>query len=413
VLLCLLAGCQGTSQVFDNPVVGPPPPRVESARVTVAAQDSPTAEASAAPAGPARFELTQFSKPDPQRQVPVTGLPGEVAARVNGTPILVSEVLQPYAHKLAEFRAHPQVTDEEFARMQRNLVQRDLPHYIDTAVLVDAVHSQMNAEQKTEVQKQLDQIFDQQLAEMMRLADVQSLQELEAKLKEAGSSLANELQVTGETLPEIRKSFGNRALSAQYLRESVGMVSSPTRKELLEEYEQRKAEFSHPAKVKWQQLQISFAVHNGADNARKAMSRARSELQTGKNFEEVVRRHGDGPLAKLGGHFDWTRPESVADAGLREALETLKTGDVSGPIETDSACMLVKITESQPARTVPFEEVQEELRKSITERKKQERLDSVVAKIRSKAVIETMFDGESPPADRQESPKAGASAPTS
>jgi hypothetical protein len=225
--------------------------------------------------------------------------------------------------------------------------------------------------------------------------------------------LANELQVTGETLPEIRKSFGNRALSAQYLRESVGMVSSPTRKELLEEYEQRKAEFSHPAKVKWQQLQISFAVHNGADNARKAMSRARSELQTGKNFEEVVRRHGDGPLAKLGGHFDWTRPESVADAGLREALETLKTGDVSGPIETDSACMLVKITESQPARTVPFEEVQEELRKSITERKKQERLDSVVAKIRSKAVIETMFDGESPPADRQESPKAGASAPTS
>ena len=91
---------------------------------------------------------------------------------------------------------------------------------------------------------------------------------------------------------------------------------------------------------------VPFAV---TSNARRALAKARAELQAGKSFDEVVKKHGDGPLAALGGHFDWTRPESVADANLKEALTTLKAGEVSLPIESDKACMVIKLTESQPA----------------------------------------------------------------
>lgn len=411
VLLCLLAGCQGTSQVFDNPVVGPPPPRVNApARVAVGPNSPETPHPTD---DPQQFALLQYtaSAKDSQEKTPVTGQPGAVAARVNGQPILVSEVLQPYAPQLAHFRA--QVSAEEFERMQRNLVKRDLPHYIETAMLVNAVQSQLDADQKLKVQEQLDLIFDEQLREMMRLAEVQSVPELEAKLKAAGSSLAAEMQVTGETLAEIRNAFSDRALSAQYLRESVGTIRAPTRQELLAEYRRRKEEYSFPAQVKWQQLQISYAAHGGTENAILAMARARADLQAGMSFDEVVAKHGDGPLVQLGGHFDWTQPESVADADLRQALEQLKAGEMSGPIEGKSAYMLVKVTESKSARTTPFEEVQDELRKVISERKRQERLKSVVAEIKSKAVIETMFDGESPDGDRQGLPEAGGPSPTS
>lgn len=410
VLLCLLAGCQGTSQVFDNPVVGPPPPRVNApGRVSLAQRDS--ADARSTDDEPAQLELTQFTSTAQEPETHVTGQPGEVAARVNGTPILVSEVLQPYSPQLAKFRS--QVSAEEFQRMQRNLLKRDLPHYIETAILVDAVQTQLDADQKAAVDEQLTAIFDEQLQQMMRLADVQSVQELQAKLKSVGSSLAAEMQVTGETLPEIRKAFNHRALSAQYLRESVGSIPPPSRPELLAEYRRRKADYSHPARVKWQQLQISFEPHGGRDNARLAMARARADLQAGMPFDDVVAKHGDGPLVKLGGHFDWTQPDSVSDQQLGEALASLKSGEVSGPIEAAAAYMLVKVTASQSARTTPFEEVQDELRAAITERKKKERLDSAVAEIRSKAVIETMFDDESPDADRQEPPKTAVNSPTS
>jgi hypothetical protein len=84
--------------VFDNPVVGPPPPRVSSAGIAVAAQN-PAPDAATPPAaeGKAEFNLTNFTAPDPHAKPPVTGLPGEIAARVNGTPIFVSDVLSPTA----------------------------------------------------------------------------------------------------------------------------------------------------------------------------------------------------------------------------------------------------------------------------------------------------------------------------
>src|SRR5262245_56663998 len=102
VLLCLLAGCQGTTQVFDNPVVGPPPPRVSQPGIAVAAQSDDTGTASTNASG-AQLKLLTYTQ-DANSDVPVTGLPGEVAARVNGNPIFVSEVLQPYTEPLEQLR---------------------------------------------------------------------------------------------------------------------------------------------------------------------------------------------------------------------------------------------------------------------------------------------------------------------
>lgn len=414
VLLCLLAGCQGTSQVFDNPVVGPPPPRVSQPGIAIAAQD-PADDSADLPnepgeIGAARLELANFSAPDP-KPAAAFGKSGEVAARVNGTPIFAAQVLQPYAAELERFRST--VSPAEFARMQRNLVQRDLPHYIETAALVDIVHAQMNDEQKTAVNKQLDVIFEEQLAALMKVANVQSVPELDALLKSKGTNIANEMQCTGESIAEIRKSFGEKALSGQYLREAVGNIAAPTRKELLAEYESRVKDYSKPTRVKWQQLQVSFAVHNGEDNARLALARARQDLQAGMPFDEVVRKHGDGPLAKLGGAWDWTQPDSVSDAGLREALTSLKDGEVGNPIQGDKAWMLVKVTEKQEAHTTAFDEVQNELRTAIAKRKRDERVAEILKDVMSKAVIETIFDGEQPKDDRQVSPVKAENPPSS
>jgi parvulin-like peptidyl-prolyl isomerase len=107
------------------------------------------------------------------------------------------------------------------------------------------------------------------------------------------------------------------------------------------------------------------------------------------------------------------QPDSVAEPELRDALKTLKKGEISGPIATEKAYMLVKVIETQPARTTPFEEVQDELRKSISERKKGERITAVVEKIKSKAIVETMFDGEPVPADAQKSPEPPGKTPRS
>ncbi len=403
-LVTFLAGCQGRTRVFDNPVVGPPPPRISGADVQIAAQDSPPDSERPTEASP--FRLVDYTNAkDNAEAVPVTGPPGLVAARVNGTPVFMAEVLQPYAAKLAKIRS--QVNEEEFRRLQLQLVQRDLPQYVETAVLVDRVQAPLDAEQKASIQKQLDSIFDAQLAEMMKQLDVTSLPELEAKLTAAGTSLATELQASGSTMAELRESFGRRALSTQYLREALGPDPQVTRGELLEEYRARMDEYTTPSRVKWQQIRISYDRHGGREGARRVLAQALSDLRSGTTFDDAARKYSDEFLATQGGHWDWTQPESLSDTALRDVLLGTAVEQIADPISGDKAFLVVKVTGKQAAQTKPFADVQEELRKTITERQRAERLEKTLADAMADAVIETIFDDQEGSGERQVSPVSG------
>lgn len=403
-LICLLAGCQGKTRVFDNPVVGPPPPRLPTSEMSIAAQDSSTESAEAA--DPGVFRLVDYASGDKTGATPITGPPGVVAARVNGTPIFMADVLSPYATQLEGFRK--QHGEGQLRQAQIMLVKRDLPQYIETAVLVDKVLSTLDADQKTAVQKQLDTIFDEQIADMMKQVGVTSIAELEAKVTAAGSTLANEMQVTGSTLPEIRESFGRKALSTQYLRETIGPDPEVSRTQLLDEYRASIADYSTPAKVKWQQIRISYERHGGAEGARRVLAQALGELHGGASFDDLARKYSDEFLATQGGHWDWTQPESLSDAQLRAVLESTGVDQVADPIQGDKAFLLVRVTGKQAATTKPFGEVQAELREQIQKREREQRIMKVLEAAKSQAIIETMFDELENDEERQDSPVAGA-----
>lgn len=412
VLTCLLAGCQGKTRVFDNPVVGPPPPRLPASEVSIAAQDSSTETAETADAG--EFRLVDYTSGAESAGIaPVTGPPGVIAARVNGTPIFMADVLSPYATKLNSIHEEltkpgSRIREADFRKLQVQLVQRDLPQYIETAVLVDKVLSTLDADQKAAVNKQLDLIFQEQLAEMMKLAEVNSVPELEAKLTAAGSTLANEMQATGNTLPELRESFGRRALSTQYLREAIGPDPEVSRTQLLDEYRASIADYSTPAKVKWQQIRISYDRHGGPDGARRVLAQALGELHGGASFDDLARKYSDEFLATQGGHWDWTQPESLSDAQLRAVLERTGVDQVADPIQGEKAFLVVRVTGKQSATTKPFAEVQAELREKIQKRDREARIAKVLAEAKSQAVIETMFDEQENEQQRQVPPVAGA-----
>jgi hypothetical protein len=337
----------------------------------------------------------------------VTGPPGVIAARVNGTPIFMADVLSPYATKLESIRQ--QAREADFRRLQVQLVQRDLPQYIETAVLVDKVLSTLDADQKAAVDKQLDAIFDEQIAEMMKQVGVTSISELDAKITAAGSTLANELQVTGNTLPEIRESFGRKALSTQYLREAIGPDPEVSRTQLLDEYRASLADYSTPAKVKWQQIRISYDRHGGKDGARRVLAQALGELHGGASFDDLARKYSDEFLATQGGHWDWTQPDSLSDAQLRDVLLATGVDQVADPIMGETAFLVVRVTGQQAAATKPFDaEVQAELRNKIQLRMREERIAKVLEEAQSSAVIETMFDELQSEGERQDSPVVGA-----
>lgn len=378
----LMAGCQGRSHVTENPVVGPPPPRVPNAVASIA-ETNPVqrddldevvqVDAESDGAG-------HLSVGDPASQP--LGPPGQVAARVNGTPIFAAEVLEPYAARLTQVQA--QVPPEQFQQLREQLLRRDLPQYVDQLVLYEQVMNQLESEQREQIQAQLDKFFQAHLEQLMAQQGVQTLAELQAHMQDAGMSLES-----------ARRAFERQEIAMQFLRERVNANAPVSRGELLEEYRAQQDELTQPARIRWQQIRISFARHGNRSGAQSALQRVLNDLGAGVSFAEAARKHSDGPLASQGGEWDWTQPASISNENLRETLNGLAVGQVSQPIELPQAFVIVRLTGNRPQETTPFADVQDDLRESIRNRKHEESIRATVQELKSKAVITTMFDEES------------------
>lgn len=362
VLLPLCAGCATKNYNVSNPVVGPPPPRVNIGRVVLAQSEEST-------------ELEQV------KYEPEAPLADEaVVAQVNGQPVLAADILEPYAPKLAEFRA--KAPPAEYRRIQDMLIKRDLNNIVIAILAADAVKTKLKKDQLESVEQQLDDGFDNfVIPKLKETTGAGSLSELEAILQAQGGSLES-----------IRKTFGQSEMLKQYRQSMMGDEPKPSRADLLARYQKQKDKYSQPQRVKWQQLQVSIARYKTEPEARKVIEQAGAQIHQGTDFGEVVKKLSDGPLKENGGNYDWTQPSSLASPEVRQALETLRAGQVSEVIKTGGMLQLVKVTERQEAGFTSFDDVQNDLREEYINEWRTRRSKEVLDDLRAKAVVETIYD---------------------
>lgn len=365
IVICLaavlFAGCSQHRYDVADPVVGPPPPRKQNLEQVAYDAEQKT-----------EVQLTSFEADEP---IAMT----EVVARVNGTPILAGQVLEPYAGKLAE--ASKKLPPSEIRKAQEMLLQKNLQAQIEQTLMVDSVKSKLQKEQMEQISSQLDEFFDLEVERLKAQFKVSNVAELEALLQSQGMSLVT-----------MREMFGNRQLATEYIRGKMGEESPLTRQDLLKAYNARKDEFAQPEQVKWQQIQISITKHGSRDAALEKLSAVIADLEQGIDFSVVAKTHSDGPLKENGGHWDWTQPTSIANEDVRQALSQLSTGEMSGVIESGSSLQIVKVTGRKPATHTPFSEVQEKIRAEIIEKQRSEKAKQIIAELKQDAIIETMFD---------------------
>jgi parvulin-like peptidyl-prolyl isomerase len=372
--LGLTSGCAGRTLQADNPVLGSSPPR---RNLAIAAQ---TADAGISTTDSSDIEQASYDDPSglhPPLSRDISG----IAATVNGTPILVADVLERFTPQLKA--AEQQVSPAEFASLKRQLIERELPAHIEQAILVESAMSQVPAEQKEMIDQQLNKFFAEHLAQMQAEMGVKSLAELEAVFQQAGTSITT-----------MQRSFNNRQLAGQAMGMLQPKEPTLTRSEILKEYQARLDEFTEPEKVRWQQIWISYSKHGGKQQAFEALDAVIRELKAGRAFEEVARENSDGVMAAEGGQWDWTQRGELNNQQVERMLFELPVGEVGQVVSGESAFQIVRVTERRPQTTKPFAEMQNQLGQEIKQRKQQKLLDEVLAELKSKAVVTTMFDGE-------------------
>lgn len=398
----LTCGCQGTGPAkIDNPVVGPPPPRMppekiqerqiaqNSSRISVDNVDPPQRLAAKSidddqrtASGIQRVSLSQAKDKD---------LPafedGMVVAMVNDHPIFAGEVLAPVRSNLKQAQQQmkaeygKQYKPEMLHRLRAMFIRANLPRIVERKMLVLAATSAFKKQQLEGLSKSIDHEWEQQIEEMMRQNKVTSVNELSELLKE-----------NDYDLEEHKAAFKDQQIAMQYVSFKAHSKFEPTRKELLTYYEQHLADYEFPARVHWQQLVISDSEHGGEDGAKKVLDDVVKKLIAGADFGETIKKYGDGPKASNSGIWDWTVKGSLANKEVEKELFTLPPGEMSGVIRTATGFQIVQVIDRQEAGRTPFETKQKEIEEKLKGEAYKERAQKVIAEIKESAVIKTVFD---------------------
>lgn len=391
LLAIVLPGCGLNKPKATKPVVGPPPPRVSFTN------DSPSepvlnANLDDRPIQPAGNSYVSTTL-QPSGRSEFSDI--EAVAYVNGDPILASEVLEPYAGKLEEVR--PQVPPQQFRQLQYQLIERDLETHIDNKLLIQAFKSTLQTEQEAILDNAMSSMFDEQVSKMKTQFGVNTDYELELKLQAENSSLAM-----------LERSFANRVMASEYLRSKQGTAPTPARVELLEYYREIKdKEYSHPARVRWQQIEITYGDNGGKSGAYEVLKQAATDLRNGADFAEVAKKYSNGPGASQGGYWDWMPTGSLANQEIERALFSMPIGPISDVFVGETSYQIVRVLERELARYDAFEDVQEELKDKLAEKYREQATENVMKELKDKATIVTVFDSRKQIPDDSVSPSGG------
>ena len=197
----------------------------------------------------------------------------------------------------------------------------------------------------------------------------------EALLKEArDKGFTDKPEVKAKIDAAVRE-LTARIVTTGYL-ESVSQVPAgyPSEAELSAAYEQGKAGFNLPATYRVAQIFLATP-----DTATAAVAKVREEAQKlareargGGDFAALARaKSQDRSSAERGGEVG-NLPLARMLPEVRDAIAKLKTGQVGDPVQSAAGFHVVKLLESQPARTATLEEMRPQLQAALRQQRQQQ-----------------------------------------
>lgn len=193
-----------------------------------------------------------------------------------------------------------------------------------------------------------------------------------------------------ETMEELRKALLVEKIRDRIVGESGVTV---TETEIAEWYEKNKDKARRPDMCHLQQIFIQLprgrnytpAKH---EEARRHAEEALKRVQSGESFESVVKAVSEHPesIRQKGGDIGLGPAESLPEP-LREAVHTMKPGEISGVIETTAGFYIMKLIEFTPGQNLTLDDSTERIRQILTVQKSAEAVRAFCAQRESEIQV--------------------------
>lgn len=399
-----LAGCNGLQKKHDNPVMAAAPRRV-APEEPADDEDSPIQNVSAKQTkedeGSEITPVAVSAKKNPWDgwKDDTTIFNSQVAATVNGAPILNGDILDRHADDLIRMREKMQkaaddpnmraqypVGPADYERFRIMMIQQQIVVYIQKKLLVERLKSGMKAEQLKAMEGHIDEQFDRETEKLKMDLKVANRTELELELNKKGTTLKN-----------VKDNFALDRLAGEAVMIKSEKPKPIERPDMLAYYQSHPDKFLVTAKVKWQQIQISVAPNVNEKVARAKLEQAIAELKKGTPFETVAAKYSDGPTAKDGGQWDWMEKGNLQDTELEQKLFSMPLNELSpiheckDPKRNEHSFCVVKVTARQNDGRQPFKDVQKEIRTLLENEQTMNGRSKLFKELFKSAVIETQY----------------------
>ncbi len=257
-----------------------------------------------------------------------------------------------------------------------------LPQQIQTKMLYQQMLATLPEEARPQIEQKLAEEFDKkQLPTLIERAKVSSAAELDAKLREFGTSIEKQ-----------RRQFGEQVLARELIRTKVDAEPDISHQAMLEYYQKNLTNYDRESRVRWEELSVRFSQTPNKREAYRAIAQMGNRVLRNAAFSRVAREDSQGYTASDGGWHDWTSKGSLRAVELDEALFSLPIGELSQIIETSEGFHIIRVLDREQAGRSPFFKEQVAIKQMLQKEKREKQVEKFIADLQARSRVWTIFD---------------------
>ena len=146
----------------------------------------------------------------------------------------------------------------------------------------------------------------------------------------------------------------------------------PAEQELVTYYQTNRERFRVPEQADIAQIQVSVSLAGGDERARTRAEAVRGRAAAGEDFGQLAREISDGPERAQGGELATPVARGSLGQAFDEAVFALPVGGLSTVFRNGDSYYVVKLLQSRPERTRPYEEARGEIAATLRAEREQQ-----------------------------------------
>ena len=205
-------------------------------------------------------------------------------------------------------------------------------------------------------------------------------------------AFAKALGAAGITEAELRKQISKNLAIQKFIDTKFKGKAQVTEQEAKDFYNNNQDKFKQPEMAHARHILITAKeTEPKADKDRKRakLVQIQKQLKGGADFAELAKQSSDCPSKERGGDLGFF-PRGQMVKPFDQAVFKMMPGEVSDIVETEFGYHLIRLEEKKPAKTVSFDEAKAKINAYLTQEKVTANIEAFLAEAKGKATIKIL-----------------------